>query len=105
MEDNGKMTGLSKEDMDSSLKTLANMAARLGASINVLRRKVTNSKNNKPKDKTKESKSDERSVAKVLIRKLRKDDREDQESVVDLRLAVMGGQDAGKSTLLGINIF
>ncbi|XP_014484503.1 PREDICTED: GTP-binding protein 2 [Dinoponera quadriceps] len=107
VEDNGRLAGLSKEEMKASLKTLKDMASRLGATISILRERVaassasktlvsqsnsTNNNNNK----------EEKKVAEVLVRKLRKDDREDQDSIVDLRLAVTGAQDAGKSTLLGV---
>lgn len=88
--------------MKSSLKTLRDMASRLGATTSVLRERVANSKGKK-KDGN-DNADAERRVAEVLVRKLRKDDREDQESVIDLRLAVIGGQDAGKSTLLGERI-
>ena len=37
VEDNGIMTGLSEEDMDSSLDTLQEMARRLGATVQVSR--------------------------------------------------------------------
>ena len=35
VEDNGIMTGLSEDDMDSSLDTLQEMARRLGATVQV----------------------------------------------------------------------
>lgn len=86
--------------MKASLKTLRDMATRLGATITVLRERIAHRKFANKKSKTKSNKDKEKRVAEVLIRKVRKDDR-DEESVIDLRLAVMGGQDAGKSTLLG----
>ncbi|XP_020281952.1 GTP-binding protein 2 isoform X1 [Pseudomyrmex gracilis] len=111
VEDNGRLAGLTKEEMKTSLKTLKDMASRLGATIRVLRERViassssktlasqtTNIKNNSNNNNNKEGKK----VAEVLVKKLRKDDREDQDSIVDLRLAVTGAQDAGKSTLLGV---
>ncbi|KAF3423005.1 hypothetical protein E2986_09331 [Frieseomelitta varia] len=98
VEDNGKLTGLTREDMKASLKTLNDMAARLGATTSVLRERHANSKN---KDMTACHNREERQVAEVLVKKLRKGDREDQD-IVDLRLAVTGAQDAGKSTLLGV---
>ncbi|XP_029053158.2 GTP-binding protein 2 [Osmia bicornis bicornis] len=100
VEDNGKLTGLTREDMKASLKTLNDMAARLGATTSILRERLANSKN---KDMSTHGNSkEERRVAEVLVRKLRKGDREDQDSIIDLRLAVTGAQDAGKSTLLGV---
>lgn len=94
------MAGLSRDEMKASLKTLRDMATRLGATTRVLRERLASTKDKQVKNKIISS-NGERRVAEVLVRKLRKDDREDQESVIDLRLAVIGGQDAGKSTLLG----
>lgn len=107
VEDNGRLAGLSREEMKASLKTLKEMAARLGATTDVLREKLTTNNihcNDKGKDRNTQQKDDpeNKRVAEVLVRKLRKDDREDQETVIELRLAVTGGQDAGKSTLLGV---
>ncbi|KAG7188359.1 hypothetical protein KM043_008014 [Ampulex compressa] len=97
VEDNGRLTGLSMEEMAASLETLRHMAARLGATSSVLRERMTRVKHGRVGNS-----GQERKVAEVLVKKLRKDDREDQNSVVDLRLAVTGAQDAGKSTLLGV---
>lgn len=102
VENNGKLTGLTREDMKASLKTLNDMATRLGATTSILRERLANSKN---KDmSTHSNNNEERRVAEVLVKKLRKGDREDQDCIVDLRLAVTGAQDAGKSTLLGERI-
>lgn len=102
MEDNGRLAGLSKEEMKSSLKTLKDMASRLGATIRVLRERIANSTSKTLISQN--NNKEEKKVAEVLVKKLRKDDREDQDSIVDLRLAVTGAQDAGKSTLLGERI-
>lgn len=99
MEDNGRLAGLTKEELKASLKTLKDMASRLGATIRVLRERVATSKT-----LASQNNNEEKKVAEVLVKKLRKDDREDQDSIVDLRLAVTGAQDAGKSTLLGERI-
>ncbi|KAL6260780.1 hypothetical protein P5V15_008305 [Pogonomyrmex californicus] len=98
VEDNGRLAGLTKEEMKASLKTLKDMASRLGATIRVLRERIATSKTLTLQNNNKE----EKKVAEVLVKKLRKDDREDQDSIIDLRLAVTGAQDAGKSTLLGV---
>ena len=58
MEDNGLMTGLSDEDMDSSLGTLREMARRLGATIQVLRERVVTTE------------AGTRTVSEVLVRKV-----------------------------------
>merc|ERR1719495_1262307 len=82
VEDNGIMTGLSEEDMDSSLDTLQEMARRLTATVQVLRqRKVDNL----------------RTVAEILVRKVPED-----QQAIDLSVCVLGSADVGKSTLLGV---
>ena len=81
VEDNGIMTGLSEEDMDSSLDTLQEMARRLGATVQVLRQRNI----------------DTRTVAEILVRKI-----PDDQQVIDLRVCVLGSADVGKSTLLGV---
>ncbi|XP_008547414.1 GTP-binding protein 2 [Microplitis demolitor] len=106
VEDNGKLTGLSREEMKASLKTLREMASRLGATTRVLReRQATKSPSSISKSPAHSSPNPnpnmERRVAEVIVKKLRKGDREGQD-VTDLRLAVLGCQDAGKSTLLGV---
>uniref|UniRef100_A0A336L3T0 CSON003415 protein n=1 Tax=Culicoides sonorensis TaxID=179676 RepID=A0A336L3T0_CULSO len=80
--DNGQLYGLSENDMNTSLQTLTTMAQKLGASTTVLRRK---------------SIAGRRSVCEVLVRKVP----EDQHNI-ELRVAVLGANDAGKSTLLGV---
>ncbi|XP_024874461.1 GTP-binding protein 2 [Temnothorax americanus] len=102
VEDNGRLAGLTKEEMKASLKTLKDMASRLGATIRVLRERIATSSASKTLASQNNNNKEEKKVAEVLVKKLRKDDREDQDSIVDLRLAVTGAQDAGKSTLLGV---
>ncbi|XP_063978919.1 GTP-binding protein 2 isoform X1 [Diachasmimorpha longicaudata] len=99
VEDNGRLAGLSRDEMKASLKTLRDMASRLGATTRVLRERIANAKSKK---KIQDDNPTERRVAEVMVTKLRKGDRDDQDSVIDLRLAVVGSQDAGKSTLLGV---
>lgn len=103
--------------MEVSLQTLRDMASRLGATMTVLHERLiscsqlqdfgnrdSEMSHKNIKSKVEIQRTGEKRIAKVLIRKLRKDDR-DKKSVTDLRLAVMGGHDAGKSTLLGIITF
>merc|ERR1719188_1945175 len=85
VEDNGLMTGLSDEDMDSSLGTLREMARRLGATIQVLRGRVVTTE------------AGTRTVSEVLVRKV-----PDDQQCIDLRVCVLGSADVGKSTLLGV---
>ena len=54
------MTGLSEEDLESSLDTLREMARRLGATIQVLRERVVTME------------VGTRTVAEVLVRKVRR---------------------------------
>jgi len=81
VEDNGIMTGLSEEDMDSSLDTLQEMARRLGATVQVLRQR----------------RIETRTVAEILVRKV-----PDDQQAIELRVCVLGSADVGKSTLLGV---
>ncbi|XP_065371931.1 GTP-binding protein 2 [Calliphora vicina] len=80
--DSGHLHGLNEKDMNASLCTLKQMAHKLGASTSVLRRKYV---------------AGRRSVAEVLVRKI-----PDDQHNIEVRVAVLGGADAGKSTLLGV---
>lgn len=86
VEDNGLLVGLSEADMRASLRTLRRMAEKVGADITVLREREV------------DYDSDEtRKIAEVLIRKV-----PDDQQFLDLRVAVLGNVDSGKSTLLGV---
>ncbi|XP_061502370.1 GTP-binding protein 2 [Anopheles gambiae] len=80
--DSGFLQGLNDADMTVSLQTLNQMARKLDASTSILRRK---------------SLADQRSVVEVLVRKI-----PDDQHNIEVRVAVLGGADAGKSTLLGV---
>lgn len=80
--DSGHLHGLIHGDMTASLDTLKQMAHKLGASTTVLRRK---------------SVIGQRSVAEVLVRKI-----PDDQHNIEVRVAVLGSVNAGKSTLLGV---
>ncbi|KAM4607653.1 GTP-binding protein 2 [Polymixia lowei] len=86
VEDNGMLVGLSEEDMRASLKTLHRMAEKVGADITVLREREVDYDSDVP-----------RIIAEVLIRKV-----PDDQQFLDLRVAVLGNVDSGKSTLLGV---
>ncbi|CAL8297534.1 unnamed protein product [Merluccius merluccius] len=86
VEDNGMLVGLSEEDMRTSLKTLHRMAEKVGADITVLREREVDYDSDDP-----------RKIAEVLIRKV-----PDDQQFLDLRVAVLGNVDSGKSTLLGV---
>lgn len=82
VQDSGFLHGLSVADMAASLDTLRKMATKLGASTTILRRKTVSS---------------QRSVTEVLVRKI-----PDDQHSIEVRLSVLGGVNAGKSTLLGV---
>lgn len=86
VEDNGMLVGLSEEDMRASLKTLHRLAEKVGADITVLREREVDYDSDVP-----------RKIAEVLIRKV-----PDDQQFLDLRVAVLGNVDSGKSTLLGV---
>uniref|UniRef100_A0A3B4YSC2 GTP binding protein 2 n=1 Tax=Seriola lalandi dorsalis TaxID=1841481 RepID=A0A3B4YSC2_SERLL len=86
VEDNGMLVGLSEEDMRASLKTLHRLAEKIGADITVLREREVDYDSDEP-----------RKIAEVLIRKV-----PDDQQFLDLRVAVLGNVDSGKSTLLGV---
>ncbi|XP_051550838.1 GTP-binding protein 2-like [Myxocyprinus asiaticus] len=85
VEDNGLLVGLTEEDMKASLKTLRRMAEKVGADITLLREREVDSERAR------------RKIAEVLVRKV-----PDDQQFLDLRVAVLGNVDSGKSTLLGV---
>ncbi|KAI0567536.1 GTP-binding protein [Gracilaria domingensis] len=82
VEDNGRKKGLSQDRLEASLNTLRDMAHELGSEIQLLR----------------EADGKEGRVAQVLVRKVPKA----LEDYVDIRIAVAGNVDSGKSTLVGV---
>ncbi|XP_072533703.1 GTP-binding protein 2 isoform X2 [Salminus brasiliensis] len=86
VEDNGLLVGLSEADMRASLRTLRRMAEKVGADITVLREREVDYESEEP-----------RKIAEVLVRKV-----PDDQQFLDLRVAVLGNVDSGKSTLLGV---
>ncbi|XP_076463579.1 GTP-binding protein 2-like [Babylonia areolata] len=88
VEDNGILTGLNEADLQASMSTLEKMASRLGANLSILREKVVESEGKN---------SERRRALEILVRKV-----PDDQEFIDLRLAVLGNVDAGKSTLLGV---
>jgi len=82
--DDGFPVGLTKQDLDESLETLKNMASRLNATTNILHVRIgTKSKNHY--------------VAEVLIRQV-----SSTNTLLEIRVAVIGGVASGKSTLIGV---
>ncbi|XP_065216061.1 GTP-binding protein 2 [Planococcus citri] len=80
--DNGILAGLSCSEIDSSLQTLQQMALQLDATMTILRERHV---------------EQDKKVIEVLIRKI-----PDDQQNIEVRVAVLGGADAGKSTLLGV---
>ncbi|XP_010900031.2 GTP-binding protein 2b isoform X2 [Esox lucius] len=87
VEDNGLLVGLSEGDMRASLKTLRRMAEKVGADITLLREREVDY----------DLDGNCRKIAEVLVRKV-----PDDQQFLDLRVAVLGNVDSGKSTLLGV---
>ncbi|MBK5112428.1 MAG: elongation factor 1-alpha [Candidatus Heimdallarchaeota archaeon] len=80
IEDNGYPKGLSVKELKLSIETLKKMALELNADITVLR----------------EREGEIGTVAEVLIRKFAEED------FLEIRIAVVGNVDSGKSTLVGV---
>jgi GTPase len=81
VEDDGTPRGISEEELEQSLRSLEEMVRRLGAFMNVVSRVL----------------GYEGHVAKVMVRLLQ------QENVVlEVRVALLGGSGNGKSTLIGV---
>ncbi|CAG5136735.1 unnamed protein product [Candidula unifasciata] len=87
VEDSGFLAGLSDTELEASLSTLHRMADRLGASLEILREKVTDD----------DQQGQKKRALEVLVRKV-----PDDQQFIDLKLAVLGNVDVGKSTLLGV---
>ncbi|PIC26326.1 hypothetical protein B9Z55_018931 [Caenorhabditis nigoni] len=87
VEDGGAMSGLTDEELRSSLGTLKTMAQALGASMVVLTEK----------DVTVKGSNIRRTVVEVLVRKV-----PESQQFIEVRLAVVRGCDVGKSTLCGV---
>uniref|UniRef100_A0A8C9XYH3 GTP binding protein 2b n=1 Tax=Sander lucioperca TaxID=283035 RepID=A0A8C9XYH3_SANLU len=87
VEDNGLLVGLTEADMKASLKTLKKMAEKVGADITLLREREVDYDLDR----------NTRKIAEVLVRKV-----PDDQQFLDLRVAVLGNVDSGKSTLLGV---
>ncbi|XP_030854561.1 GTP-binding protein 2 [Strongylocentrotus purpuratus] len=87
VEDNGMLAGLSQEELEASLDTLNRMASRLGATTTILRERCVDC----------EGENTDRKACEVLVRRV-----PDDQQFIDLRIAVLGNVEAGKSTLLGV---
>jgi Fe-S cluster assembly scaffold protein SufB len=81
--DDGSMTGVSQQDMESSLQTLRTIAGNLGAHVTVLRSRMPVAGFG--------------CVAEVHVRRV-----PDDQQFIDIRVAMLGSAQAGKSTLLAV---
>lgn len=86
VEDSGILAGLGEIEMTASLQTLQQMASKLGATTTLLRERILDCENDNA-----------RKVAEILVRKV-----PDDQHNIEVRVAVMGSADVGKSTLLGV---
>jgi len=80
VEDDGVPAGLSEDDLAASIHTLERMAKQLSADVSVIRKRDGESGK----------------VAEVLVRRYA------TEEFLEIRIAVVGNVDSGKSTLLGV---
>ncbi|TPX38026.1 hypothetical protein SmJEL517_g00021 [Synchytrium microbalum] len=85
--DSGKLVGLSETELSASLNTLRTMGDRLAAEVFVIRQRDVVGDTGHV-----------RKVAEVLVRKRLTDD----QHFLEVRIAVLGAFDTGKSTLLGV---
>ena len=81
--DNGQLIGLSSQDMNASLVTLKKMGTALRADMSIVRQRTV---------------SNGKVIAEVMFRK----GLLDEQHFLEIRVAILGGYDAGKSTLLGV---
>ncbi|KAI8907680.1 GTP-binding protein 2-like protein [Powellomyces hirtus] len=86
--DKGSLVGLTQADLDSSVATLKKMGEALHADVSIIRERVVTADTTVPA----------RKVAEVLVRRCLSD----VQHFLEVRVAIIGGADAGKSTLLGV---
>ena len=84
VQDDGTIEGLEEDQLQQSLRTLQRMAVEAGAHTQLLRRR--------PGCRDKQL-----TAAELLVRRVLAD-----EPLVDVRVAVAGNVDSGKSTLIGV---
>jgi len=89
VEDNGIMSGLLKDELDSSVSTLQYMATRLDAETLIVRESTIEFHDGDD--------NENRYAVEVLVRKI-----PNNQEFIDIRVACLGNVDVGKSTLLGV---
>ncbi|KAI1720602.1 GTP-binding protein 2 [Ditylenchus destructor] len=90
VEDDGTIAGLTAPEMEKSMDTLRKMAEEIGAKLILLNETIFTRSSGPTCEETKIFKE-------VLVQKL-----PDNRKLVDLRLAILGSAEAGKSTLCGV---
>lgn len=85
VEDNGVISGLLKDELDSSLNTLEYMASRLDAELTIIKKQECHVE------------PPHRYAVEVLVKKI-----PNNQEFIDIRVACLGNVDVGKSTLLGV---
>ena len=80
VQDDGTLRGLCPSDLENSLSTLRIMANELRADVSIFSHKIVNDK----------------IVVEVLVKKW------DIDEFIEVKIAMLGDSDAGKSTLLGV---
>ncbi|KAI9188416.1 hypothetical protein H9P43_002807 [Blastocladiella emersonii ATCC 22665] len=91
--DNGQLVGLSQADLAESLRTLQTMAEKASADCSIVRKRAVPGTASPAAG----GGEPERTVVEVLVRK-----RFEEEHFLEIQIALMGGSDAGKSTILGV---
>jgi GTPase len=90
--DDGSCVGLNQDDLEKSLQTLKRMADRLGASVTTLRDRIVTTT-----PTTSAEKQQQRKTVEMLVRKV-----PDCLININIRIAVAGNCEAGKSTLISV---
>lgn len=94
--------GLSAKDMESSVNTLLSLEKKLNISVILLRERTVEPLKNETNTNTNSVQNTEANADSLLVREylLRRNFQSDD--FMEVRVAVVGNVDSGKSTLLGV---
>ncbi|UXI20004.1 hypothetical protein NH340_JMT05947 [Sarcoptes scabiei] len=95
VENNGDLKGLTDDEIQASLKTLKLMADKNNASLYVIREKLIENVNN-IKNQSKNHQKFHKAL-EILVKKMPND-----KQALEIRISVLGMEEAGKSSLLGV---